>query len=303
MIYLFSYIFGLLEFIFNYLFFKAFLCIKRYDTKANLLIIFSLGTISAFISDKNAFLSALLTFCAYSIYLTHITNKNISHSVLTYILSFIGTILSQFVVAIIPFIFNLNNDRLSTQLLCNIITLFVILMFTKFAPIHRLYDIVINSVMPVKFLLINGYLVFLCTLLAFKINDTSIYMNFLHILIIFALTIAINVCVLYYDKTLQNAQKELESYQKNIPIYETLISELRANQHEYSNKLQSLQNLPFSCKDYDSLCNALNQYTACSRVVSQAYPLLQLNIPLLAATPPWNTNGGLSVFPLPRLFR
>ena len=67
-------------------------------------------------------------------------------------------------------------------------------------------------------------------------------------------------------------------------IYETLISELRANQHEYSNKLQSLQNLPFSCKDYDSLCSALNQYTANAHVVSQAYPLLQLNMPLLAAT-------------------
>ncbi|MBQ9984169.1 MAG: GHKL domain-containing protein [Lachnospiraceae bacterium] len=82
-----------------------------------------------------------------------------------------------------------------------------------------------------------------------------------------------------------NIQKQqLASYQKNLPIYESLIKEIRDNQHEYSNRLQSLQNLATTCEDYESLKKSIQKYTYQYAKPLHSYPLLQINMPLLAAT-------------------
>jgi sensor histidine kinase regulating citrate/malate metabolism len=76
----------------------------------------------------------------------------------------------------------------------------------------------------------------------------------------------------------------MKSYQKNIPIYESLISDIRSSQHEYSNRLQALSTLPFTCTDYDSLCTALIKYTKEYSHSLHGYSLLQTNMPLLSAS-------------------
>ena len=79
-------------------------------------------------------------------------------------------------------------------------------------------------------------------------------------------------------------QQQLIFYKKNQTIYANLIEDIRANQHEYSNRLQHLEHLPLVCKDYDSLRAALGNYTKQYKKTIQAYPLLRINMPLLAAS-------------------
>lgn len=69
-----------------------------------------------------------------------------------------------------------------------------------------------------------------------------------------------------------------------MPIYDSLIQEIRANQHEYANHLQSLANLSVMYKDYDSLSRALQSYSQEFSNPMANYPLLQINMPLLAAS-------------------
>lgn len=95
---------------------------------------------------------------------------------------------------------------------------------------------------------------------------------------------AINIWILYYDQRTRLQQQEIDSYQKNMPIYDSLIQEIRANQHEYANHLQSLANLSVMYKDYDSLSKALQSYSQEFSNPMANYPLLQINMPLLAAS-------------------
>ena len=69
-----------------------------------------------------------------------------------------------------------------------------------------------------------------------------------------------------------------------MPIYDSLIQEIRAGQHEYANHLQSLANLSVMYKDYDSLSRALQSYSLEFSNPMANYPLLQINMPLLAAS-------------------
>ena len=71
---------------------------------------------------------------------------------------------------------------------------------------------------------------------------------------------------------------------KNLPIYESLINEIRNSQHEYSNRLQNLQTLSSTCTNYDELKKCIQTYTYEYSKPLHAYPLLQIDKPLLAAT-------------------
>ena len=94
----------------------------------------------------------------------------------------------------------------------------------------------------------------------------------------------LHACILYYDQRSQNDRRQLESYQQNLPIYESLITEIRSKQHEYTNRIQALSSLGHTCGDYDELLDALDRYAKEYSRPLQAYPLLLIDKPLLAAS-------------------
>ena len=110
------------------------------------------------------------------------------------------------------------------------------------------------------------------------------YHSYLFLFLFITVLLSINSCILYYDFQLDKKEQLLLSYKKNQPIYADLIHDIRASQHEYSNRIQHLENLPLICKDYDSLCKALSNYTNQYKNTICAYPLLRINMPLLAAS-------------------
>ena len=140
-----------------------------------------------------------------------------------------------------------------------------------------------RAALPYRLILLNTYLIFLGILLVFKAAPKNFYMNLTTYLFIALLLVIVNISILYYDRLVASQKLELQSYQKHLPIYESLINEIRANQHEYSNRLQNLQNLSNTCTDYDSLCQALHKHTKEYTHPLHAYPLLQIDMPLLAA--------------------
>ncbi len=75
----------------------------------------------------------------------------------------------------------------------------------------------------------------------------------------------------------------MTSYKDQLPIYEDMIHNIRSAQHEYANRLQALQHLADVCDTYESLRAALTKYTENYSHSLHAYPLLQINMPLLAA--------------------
>ena len=187
--------------------------------------------------------------------------------------------LSAGTIKLIPIRFNTTLE----SLLGNLVTLIFVLLLFCIKPIKDFYFKVLHSALPYRLMLINTYLTVVFTILVFKLWPTQLYTNIgiVFITLFLALT---NICLLYYDQKMYAQNQEILSYQKNLPIYESLINEIRGTQHEYSNRIQNLQALAQTCKDYESLQTALEQYTQSYSKPLHAYPLLQINMPLLAAT-------------------
>lgn len=132
-------------------------------------------------------------------------------------------------------------------------------------------------------LFLNTYFIFLIGIVVYKTKPDFLVTNMGFILFIMLFLIGMNACILYYDSIIRLKEQELTLYKKNLPIYETLIEEIRANQHEYSNRIQNIQNLAQICPDYESLRRELNKSTTEYAKPLHAYPLLRINMPLLAS--------------------
>lgn len=81
---------------------------------------------------------------------------------------------------------------------------------------------------------------------------------------------------------LQENQKELLAYQQYLPIVEGLIDEVRTRQHNHDNTIQAISALPFSYKDYDTLVQAIQEYSNQSFSEKLPSSLLKLNYKLVA---------------------
>ena len=171
-----------------------------------------------------------------------------------------------------------------SEIIGNILTLSLSLLFCHILPLYKLYNWMIQSALVCRIILLNSYFIALTLVFFNKIDMPGFYQSSILNLLVIALFLSANVCVLYYDQQMNIQQQQLIFYKKNQTIYANLIEDIRANQHEYSNRLQHLEHLPLVCKDYDSLRAALGNYTKQYKKTIQAYPLLRINMPLLAAS-------------------
>ena len=189
------------------------------------------------------------------------------------------------ILGIMYFIFRITSfNTVHISLLGNFMTFVFAVLFFQLPFAKHLLDYVKQASYLLRILMLNTYLVILFCLAFFKIYPQQIYEILSLVITLLTLLAAINIWILYYDQRTRLQQQEIDSYQKNMPIYDSLIHEIRANQHEYANHLQSLANLSVIYKDYDSLSRALQSYSQEFSNPMANYPLLQINMPLLAAS-------------------
>ena len=194
-------------------------------------------------------------------------------------------LLQCILLGIMYFIFRIEAfNGTGISLLGNFLTFVSAAAFFQLPFAKHLFDYVKQASYLLRILTLNTYLVILFCLAFFKIYPQQIYEILSLVITLLTLLAAINIWILYYDQRTRLQQQEINSYQKNMPIYDSLIQEIRANQHEYANHLQSLANLSVMYKDYDSLSRALQSYSLEFSNPMANYPLLQINMPLLAAS-------------------
>ena len=194
-------------------------------------------------------------------------------------------LLQCILLGIMYFIFRIEAfNGTGISLLGNFLTFVSAAAFFQLPFVKHLFDYVKQASYLLRILTLNTYLVILFCLAFFKIYPQQIYEILSLVITLLTLLAAINIWILYYDQRTRLQQQEIDSYQKNMPIYDSLIQEIRANQHEYANHLQSLANLSVMYKDYDSLSRALQSYSQEFSNPMANYPLLQINMPLLAAS-------------------
>ena len=275
---LYSISFTLLEFICFYFIVKSLLKEPLKPNKMDLLGSFI--AIVILISFSSNWIVGQIIFL---LYITILHTKNLFDGIILHGLTFSFMFLSELTVAGIINRFHLDSDFPYINIVGNLLTFILLNIIFRIKPVKKIYSMVNHAALPYRLILLNTYLIFLGILLVFKAAPKDFYMHLTTYLFIALLLVIVNISILYYDRLLASQKQELQSYQKHLPIYESLISEIRANQHEYSNRLQNLQNLSNTCTDYDTLCHALQQHTKEYTHPLHAYPLLQINMPLLAA--------------------
>lgn len=192
--------------------------------------------------------------------------------------------LCQIIVAILFSLAHISIHGVYSSIIGNFTTLFIILILFQMSFMKTLYSRIIKAAFVYRLILLNTFLVLTFTLIIWKNLPDNLFVTISYSILTLLFLISINIAILYYDKLTAQHQKELTSYENSLLLYKDLITEIRANQHEYSNRLQTLQNLPLLYHDHDSICNALAAQAEHYQKPMHIYPLLHLNLPLLVAT-------------------
>ena len=254
---------------------------QKKDFIALLFICLCVGSIS---SDYQliSWISVQISYFVYIIVVYK--RKELFQGILLFSTTLIFIACFQYIAAAIISHLSLNQTSNHISYIGNLFTLSLAILLLRIPVISNIFYKVVQAALPYKLIMLNSYIVLFVLMLIFKLNSTHLYSNIYFVVFIVLFLVITNGCVLYYDQRMYIQQQEIYSYKKNLPIYQSLIDEIRANQHEYSNRLQSLQLLTTTCKSYDELIKALHEYTVDYTHPLYAYPLLQINMPLLAAS-------------------
>lgn len=168
-------------------------------------------------------------------------------------------------------------------LIGNLMTLAVIIILMS-TSVRKLYNMVISTSFAYKVALISFYIVLISLLIICQQNVHYLYSNILLFIIIIIIIITSNALLLYYEKIISSKNAKLKYYKKYLPVYENLINDIRASQHEFTNRIQSLQLLCDSHNTDDEFSNLIKNYTATYTKPLHAYPLLTLKNPLFVAS-------------------
>lgn len=254
---------------------------KKDDIIALLIILLFIGGIPA----KYPFFAWL---CGQILYFCYISfayeSKHFLHKMLLFSITLIYIAIIQIFCAAFILIAPINEQATYIDVVGNFLTVILMVLLLCVPTVKNFYFKIIHSALPYQLMLLNSYIIFFVIILLFKINSAYVYRNIFIAVFVALFLIAANSCILYYDQKLYAREQSLIAYQKNLPIYEALIGEIRSSQHEYSNRLQSLQFLSESCNTYDELADALHKYTEAYSKPLHSYPLLQIDMPLLSAS-------------------
>lgn len=275
----------IMEFLFYFILVRSFLHRSLRPEKTDAAVCIITLAISKFLPLENfIIIIPILIQISFLFYIIVCYTKNAADGILLYALSSSMVLATQTSIASLVFLLHLNPVARYMDILGNVLTILFLLLLLRIKPVANLYDLTSHAAMPYRLLLLDTWLILFLFLMIFKLLPAALFTNVAFLIITILLLITANIAILYYDQRMQMQNQLLESYRKNIPVYESLISEIRASQHEYSNRLQTLGNLTVTCHDYNSICRALQKYTGDYAAPMQAYPLLQINLPLFAAS-------------------
>lgn len=226
----------------------------------------------------------LLGQVIYALYFLTYKKLNIVNRVILYCFTFSIALIVEMIMSIILILLNIEHTSSTMYIVGNLITLGAVVLFDYVFHLHIIFSQVIKSHLIYKLLFISTYTLIISIAFCFKIHLSMSLSNMPVFLVMLTCIVIFNISVLFYDKTLEVNKTKLKYYQNQLPVYQALIDDIKASQHEFSNRLQHIEKLPLVCKDYESLSRTLLSTTEIYRIPSQAYSLLGINAPLLAAS-------------------
>lgn len=220
---------------------------------------------------------------SYYMFTKLISKESFINSFFLFGIAYFLVVLIQYVVSIV-FGFAVDNVNEFIKNLINMIAtlLFSILLY-QFVPLSLLYRFTTKHDFAMKALLVNCIVVLFSITAYSKLSLNGFFKNFFAVEMMFIAFLFINGEAFIMRYRLQKQKQQLEAYNNYMPIIDQLITQVRINQHEHDNNIQTISALPYTYNSYDDLSTALDNFSCHLLEKNAMVPFLKINLKLLAA--------------------
>lgn len=199
-----------------------------------------------------------------------------------YLIIYIMLVFIQLLSVPIIHLFGLSIASSIGVLFGNFFALIVSIIHYNFAHLSIIYKYITNAGVLAKAILGNSFILLYGIVYYIKISNEGLIHYFFLIFSVSLLLLCINGAIVYTSLQMHQQRQQLEMYQEYLPIVEQLIDHTRETQHAHNNCIQAIRMLPATCKDYNSLCHELTDFT--DYLITQNTPvsLLKINLKMTA---------------------
>lgn len=181
---------------------------------------------------------------------------------------------------IFPFaIFTLSD--VSTQLVGNCV-IFIISIFISLLPLNKLYLFANKGKLIFKLILSYVSLLYIVTVALTKIDSIDAIAVLPMTVTFMVILLLADIMALNQQRTITIQQQDIKDYQTYEPMAHDLISDILGKQHDFNNQMNAIRMLPYTYKDYDSLSEAISNYSTFLEEEFNESELLKINLPVVA---------------------
>lgn len=180
--------------------------------------------------------------------------------VFTTILTFILWILIRMFSVVVVGIF-MEPDGMFFSYVYRVLTVLLALFIYYKLSITLLNSYTIRKSAFAKIMLVNTLVAVLLIVIYINFDTTVLLKNILYIVIVFSFVIIINLWIVYEQNYSVKREKRVDAIERYIPVIDEMVSEVRARQHEFNNKLLAITSIVETANDLPSAKEQIQKYT------------------------------------------
>ena len=158
----------------------------------------------------------------------------------------------------------------------------VICIFISLLPLNRLHTFINSGKLIAKLVLSYISMLYLVTIAISKIDSLDAIAVFPMTVTFMIILLLADIMVLKQQRTITIQQQDIKDYQTYEPMAHDLISDILGKQHDFNNQMNAIRMLPYTYKDYDSLSDAIANYSTFLEEEFNESELLKINLPVVA---------------------
>lgn len=208
--------------------------------------------------------------------------QSIKQTIYLYITGTIVILLIQFLVIIILYIIGGKIEFIFLDgLVAQSIGLLFAVLTSIYLPINFIFKYIISNKI-FKYLALNMLVILFSLLLYWNIDIDGVFKNIISIAVISLGIIYVNFVLIRSGIKGEYEKRQLQTYEKYLPVIDELIDELRIKQHEFDNHIQALKMLVIASTDYESITSSMKDYIKDLQIDTSLGSLIKLNNKVLA---------------------
>lgn len=206
----------------------------------------------------------------------------VTDNIILYAINFIIVCLSEdLIISTMPVSPETLNSPI-TQVVGELIILFIFFIVFYFISLSKLYNKVINGSAITKIMILLIFLLETASIVVGKIDSIHTLKNLPVALASIFITAMLSILVVYQTHKLDIQKRDLENYHSYQPMLKNLIEDVLSKQHDFNNQLQAVKMLPYTYTNYEDLSREIQNHSSLISSEFKDTELLKINLKVLA---------------------